>query len=90
MALPTCRRLRYFYTYLAAAELKSGPSGGKKLPPTLIFVDEEEGGIYGVGSSGSGDPSLKAGAHGIHETDLLVLYRIQAEAGDTVSQVKIR
>jgi TPR repeat protein len=65
---------------------KDGPPGGTKLPPIPIKLDEMDGGLYGKGASGSGNPALANNDLGVRESDLVLLYRLQAEAGDPSAQ----
>lgn len=63
------------------------PSGSRKWPKAPFALDKN--GLYGKGASGSGNPAIhnqkKDNSH-ISEADLLLVYKLQADAGDAASQ----
>ncbi|KAJ3259573.1 ERAD-associated protein [Boothiomyces macroporosus] len=85
----SCLNALFHYQQIAdeaIEEWRSGPPFGKKLPPLPMKLDELQGGIYGKGASGMGNPELNMKESKLDELDLIMLYRLQAEAGDAVSQ----
>jgi SEL1 protein len=84
-----CTQALYHYKKVADNAymmFKDGPPLGKKLPTNIKRLDEKSGGLYGKGASGSGNPALNNNDQNVRESDLLLLYRLQAEAGDAASQ----
>ncbi|KAJ3324954.1 ERAD-associated protein [Boothiomyces sp. JEL0866] len=85
----SCSNALFHYQQIAdesIVEWRNGPPFGKKLPPLPMKLDELQGGIYGKGASGMGNPELNLKESKLNELDLIMLYRLQAEAGDAVSQ----
>ncbi|CAG8446748.1 2881_t:CDS:10 [Ambispora leptoticha] len=83
----SCEDAIYHYKQVAdkAAEYyKSGPPGGRQLPPPKIRLYEEDGGIYGYGASGLS--SLSRGDSAAWD-DILEYYRYMAEHGDQSAQL---
>ncbi|KAJ3274811.1 ERAD-associated protein [Terramyces sp. JEL0728] len=85
----SCSNALFHYQQIAEEafqDWRNGPPFGKKLPPMPMKLDELQGGIYGKGASGMGNPELSMKDPKLNELDLIMLYRLQAEAGDAVSQ----
>ncbi|KAJ3158798.1 ERAD-associated protein [Geranomyces michiganensis] len=94
-----CEEAAYYYQNVARKAVeryKAGPPGGLHMPLPKQRLPEQEGGIYGFGASGPGDPNLRQG-HGVNQggggalstEDVLQYYRLQADAGDAVSQLLV-
>ncbi|KAJ3164678.1 ERAD-associated protein [Geranomyces variabilis] len=92
-----CEEAAYYYQNVARKAVdryKAGPPGGLHMPLPKQRLPEQEGGIYGFGASGPGDPNLRQG-HGINQggalstEDVLQYYRLQADAGDAMSQLLV-
>ncbi|KAJ3178057.1 ERAD-associated protein [Geranomyces variabilis] len=92
-----CEDAAYHYQNVARKAVdryKAGPPGGLHMPLPKQRLPEQEGGIYGFGASGPGDPNLRQG-HGINQggalstEDMLQYYRLQADAGDAMSQLLV-
>ena len=64
---------------------KEGPPGGRALPGQKMNLADEEGGVFGEGASGSGQPPSGSGA--LSQQNVRELYEIQAEEGDAYLQV---
>jgi TPR repeat protein len=60
------------------------PAGSKRWPKSVFALDKD--GLYGVGASGSGNPAIYKKENHISEADLLLVYKLQADAGDAASQ----
>ncbi|KAI8899975.1 hypothetical protein BC833DRAFT_656626 [Globomyces pollinis-pini] len=83
-----CERALWHYQRVAdlnLQEIKKGPPFGKNQLPITPRLDVQAGGLYGKGASGSGNPNIDSGDR-VRQSDLLLLYRLQAEAGDAISQ----
>ncbi|CAJ0628656.1 166_t:CDS:10, partial [Entrophospora sp. SA101] len=81
----SCEDSVFYYKRVAdkAVEYyKSGPPGGRQLPPTKIRLYDEDGGVYGYGASGSGAGSSasKLSDQGAWD-DVLEYYRYMADKG---------
>jgi SEL1 protein len=87
----SCDKAVWYYEQVADHAIKmskSGPPGGRSIPREKVLLHGRYGGIYGKGASGSGNPTIKTAANGgMKESDILMLYRLQAESGDASSQV---
>ncbi|CAG8433326.1 13061_t:CDS:10 [Ambispora gerdemannii] len=82
----SCEDAIYHYKQVAdkAVEYyKSGPPGGRQLPPSKIRLYEEDGGVYGYGASGL--TSLSRGDSAAWD-DILEYYRYMAEHRDQHAQ----
>ncbi|KAI8908850.1 hypothetical protein DFJ77DRAFT_433681, partial [Powellomyces hirtus] len=91
-----CEEGAFYYRNVAekaVAKFKAGPPGGLNLPPAKQRLSEQDGGIYGYGASGPGDPNLRTG-HQVNQgalstEDVLQYYRLQADAGDALAQLLV-
>lgn len=88
-----CERSIWYYEKVADKLFeiyKSGPPGGIHSPGFKVFLYGKHGGIYGKEASGAGNPVHKTQlSGGLRESDILLLYRLQAESGDAASQYLI-
>lgn len=60
----------------------NGQPGGFPNPRMKVFVDADFGGIYGSGASSDSSPRSR-----LRVPEILMLYKLQADAGDPASQV---
>jgi SEL1 protein len=75
-----CTRAYVYYEKVATylyKEYQSGPPGGKTFPKEMKRLVD---GLYGTKNTNS---------EGVRESDILLLYRLQAEAGDIVPQLML-
>ncbi|KAH6565179.1 hypothetical protein BASA60_010009 [Batrachochytrium salamandrivorans] len=86
-----CEAAGYHYSIVAASAIKDyreGPLGGRSLPEPPTRLPDLEGGIYGNGASGSGNPAKhRAASTVLSNEDILTFYRLQAETGDAYAQL---
>ncbi|KNC98906.1 ubiquitin ligase complex subunit HRD3 [Spizellomyces punctatus DAOM BR117] len=78
----------------AVEKFRSGPPLGLAMPLPKLRLPDQEGGVYGYGASGPGDPNVptrgQGGQNGALTTeDILQYYRLQADAGDPLAQLLI-
>jgi SEL1 protein len=82
-----CQKALFHYQKIAESNYKTfvnGKPGGTTLPPVHKSLGK---GLYGKGASGTGNPLLSLAKEPVvQEADLLLLYKLQAEAGDAGSQ----
>lgn len=87
----SCEKSTWYYEKVADYTIESyrtGAPNGLAAPRWERPFSETNGGIYGIGASGSGDASKRAASRkGLRDTDILMLYRLQAESGDATAQV---
>ncbi|KAJ3037669.1 ERAD-associated protein [Rhizophlyctis rosea] len=89
-----CEDAAWYYGRVAEKAFnkwKSGPPGGLTMPIARIRLPDEEGGVYGHGASGSGDPSVR---NPVQQTsaspeDILQYYKIEADAGKAMAQLLV-
>jgi SEL1 protein len=87
-----CEKSLWYYERVAdkvIEKFKTGPRGGLYSPRYKVYLHGKNGGIFGKMASGTGDPSSKGSNAGLRESDIVMLYRLQAESGDAVSQLMI-
>ncbi|KAJ3280414.1 ERAD-associated protein [Borealophlyctis nickersoniae] len=71
---------------------KAGPPGGLPVPQGKVRLPEEEGGVFGHGASGAGDPTIRTGgsqAGALTAEDIFQFYKLQADGGDAVAQLVV-
>ncbi|RKP26333.1 hypothetical protein SYNPS1DRAFT_14339, partial [Syncephalis pseudoplumigaleata] len=74
----SCEESVYYYQRVADKAIDyfdSGPPGGRRLPRTRIRLADEEGGVFGIKSTGQA-------ANGVELDEVLEYYRLAAEKGD--------
>ena len=93
VAVPkNCNHAAYHYGEVAKNVVKryrNGPPGGESWKIHRKRLSDAEGGIYGSGASGSGDPTRKLKNSALSQQDILTFYRLQAESGDVESQLTV-
>eukprot|EP00842_Homolaphlyctis_polyrhiza_P006569 jgi/Hompol1/6913/HPOL_002365-RA len=68
-------------------QFRDGPPGGRSLKPPYRRLPNANGGVFGAGASGAGNPKTRKGASGTLSPDeILTFYRLQAETGDPLAQ----
>ncbi|CAG8490048.1 1561_t:CDS:10 [Dentiscutata heterogama] len=86
----SCEDAVFYYKRVADKAIeyyKSGPPGGRQLPPTKIKLYDEDGGVYGYGASGSGTGSSTKPGDQAAWDDILEYYHYSAKQGDIASQL---
>ncbi|KAI8822620.1 uncharacterized protein EV422DRAFT_566297 [Fimicolochytrium jonesii] len=76
----------------AVERFNSGPPGGLAMPLAKMRLPDQDGGVYGFGASGTGDPNLRSGGRSggaMSTEDILQYYRLQADGGDPLAQLLI-
>ncbi|KAI9091006.1 hypothetical protein DFS34DRAFT_636418 [Phlyctochytrium arcticum] len=92
----SCDDAAFYYQRVAAKAVekyRSGPPGGLTLPLAKVRLPDLDGGVYGHGASGAGDPNAANRGGGTNSAlttdDILQYYRLQADAGDPLAQLLI-
>ncbi|CAG8579331.1 22927_t:CDS:10 [Dentiscutata erythropus] len=86
----SCEDAVFYYKRVADKAIeyyKSGPPGGRQLPPAKIKLYDEDGGVYGYGASGSGSGSSTKPGDQAAWDDILEYYHYSAKQGDIASQL---
>ncbi len=81
----SCEQAAWHYEHVAdavMAHFKAGPYGGAQVPRFRVPLAK---GVYGRDASGSGNPAKQVRA--VKESDVLMMYKLQAEGGDAAAQV---